>query len=66
MNRGMLKHKLGLADVLDDYIVKHQRLKGCKPERIFITAEQREQLDAAAIPTARLKDWCGVPLEVRG
>ena len=66
MNRGMLKRKLAIADHLDDYIVKHQRWMDKKPDRIHITAKQMAMLEEHAVDGARLTDWCGIPLEVRG
>lgn len=66
MNRGTLTQKLAVADHLDDYILKHKRLKGSKPGRLFITPNQFTQLDKFSTPEANRKEWDGIPLEVRG
>lgn len=64
MNRGTLKQKLGIADHLDDFIAKHNRLKGHPPECLHITREQFAALDNASTPEASRTEWAGIKLKV--
>jgi hypothetical protein len=64
MNQRMLKHRCPVADRLDQYIRDHQQLKGCRPERLYVSREQMNQLRGAVVENARMGDWNGIPIEV--